>query len=351
MPSFLFKKNKKRRIPLRLWLVALLMAVLLVGGTILSRHIYYQDLQPVNNDQKSQIIVIKSGSSLKQIAQALQQAHLIRSAWAFELYAHSHDSASLLQAGTYALSPSQSTISVINSLISGKVATNLVTILPGRRIDQIKDDLINDGFSPDAVTAALNPALYNDLPIMAFKPSNVNTLEGLLWPDSFQRQSNTDPSVIIRESLIEMGQHLTPTVQAEFAQEGLSTYQGIILSSIILQEVNKPSDQSQVAQVFLSRLKNNMPLGSDVTAYYGALNAGQKPNLNYDSPYNTLIHSGLPPTPISTISASALTAATHPANTNWLYFVTGDNGNTYFATTFAQQQALAQQYCHKLCSQ
>ena len=77
-------------------------------------------------------------------------------------------------------------------------------------------------------------------------------------------------------------------------------------------------------------------LGSDVTAYYGAIIAGHAPTTTYDSPYNTLLHTGLPPTPISTVSASSLYAAGHPASTDWLYFVSGDDGNTYF---------------HKLCGQ
>jgi UPF0755 protein len=92
-----------------------------------------------------------------------------------------------------------------------------------------------------------------------------------------------------------------------------------------------------------------MMLGSDVTARYGAILAGQAPSLTYDSAYNTLLHTGLPPTPISSVNATSLAAATHPANTNWLYFVSGDNGNTYFSTTLQQQQADKQTYCHKLC--
>ena len=186
---------------------------------------------------------------------------------------------------------------------------------------------------------------------MAFKPANINTLEGLLWPDSFQKDPTTDPSVIVRESLDEMGQHLTPSVQAAFAGEGLNTYQGVTLASMIIQEVDKPSDQPQVAQVFLSRLKSDSTLGSDVTARYGSIAAGQSPSLTYDSPYNTLIHKGLPPSPISTISANSLNAATHPASTNWLYFVAGDNGNTYFSTNLQDHQTQTQQYCHKLCGQ
>jgi UPF0755 protein len=265
------------------------------------------------------------------------------------LYVQRQDQADDLQAGTYALAQSQGIPAIANTLSRGKVTTKLVVILPGRRIDQVRADLINAGFSPSAVDRALNPANYSDLPALSYKPDNVDTLEGLLWPDSYEKQPNTDPSVIIRESLVAMGQHITPDVQAGFAAEGLTPYQGITLASIVLQEVNKPSDQTQVAQVFLSRLKTGMMLQSDVTANYGAIEAGKAPDLNYDSPYNTRLHTGLPPGPISTISASALNAALHPAPTNWLYFVAGDNGNTYFSTDLQDHQAQVQQYCHKLC--
>ncbi len=93
-----------------------------------------------------------------------------------------------------------------------------------------------------------------------------------------------------------------------------------------------------------------IPLGSDVTAYYGARINGQPPSTSYDSPYNTLLHKGLPPGPISNVSDSSLSAVAHPANTDWLYFVSGDNGNTYFSKTLEEHQALTAQYCHKLCS-
>ncbi len=279
-------------------------------GIIFVRHIYNLELRPVSSSQQTQIFTVKEGSSVKEIADQLEAQHLIRSAWAMELYAHSTQLSSQLQAGVYAFSPSQSTSTIVNTMTKGKVTTKLVTILPGIRIDQVRADLINDGFSPASVDAALQPDQYSDLPVMQYKPTTVDSLEGLLWPDSFEKDSDTQPSTIIRESLIEMGNELTPQVQQEFAAEGLTVYQGLTLASIIDQEVSKPTDQTQVAQVFLSRLRTNMMLGSDVTAYYGAIVAGQAPSLTYSSPYNTLQHTGLPPSPISTISADALNAAT-----------------------------------------
>jgi UPF0755 protein len=327
------------------------LVIIFVGGSIVARIVFNKELKPYSNSQQTQIFTVGEGSSLKQIANQLESQHLIRSSWALQLYVHSKELANKLQAGTYDFSPSEQISQIVNTMVDGQVTSRLVTILPGVRIDQVQADLINDGFSPASVESALNPANYSGIPVLAFKPASVNTLEGLLWPDSFKKEATTAPSVIIRESLTEMGQYLTPQVQAEFASEGLTTYQGLTLASIIQQEVSKPSDEAQVAQVFLTRLKTNMMLGSDVTANYGAIEAGQSPSLSYDSPYNTLLHTGLPPGPISTISLNALQAATHPANTNWVYFVTGDDGTTYFSTTLAQQQANTAKYCNKLCSE
>lgn len=339
----------------RRWAVLpVILLLLIAGGAILAKHTYNQYLQPVSSDSTSRQVTIQSGSTTKQIGAKLQSEHLIRSAWAFELYVHGKGLGSKLQAGTYALAPNQGTIGIVKTLTKGAVQTNLVTIFPGRRIDQVRADLINAGFSPGSVDKALQPDQYSDLPVLAYKPAGVNTLEGLLYPDSFQKDAATNPSVIIRQSLQEMGGYLGPDLQTAFANEGLQPYQAIILASIIEKEVANPGDRTQAAQVFLKRLSLNMPLGSDVTAIYGAINAGQTQlsqaaMLAYDTPYNTLLHQGYPPTPIGSVSNSSLQAVAHPANTDWLYFVSGDNGNTYFSHTAAEHDQQAQTYCHKLC--
>lgn len=350
MTSFNDYPPRRRRLPRRIIGILLVVIIIALVSMFVVHRVYNTDLEPVSNSQTTQVITIKSGSSSKQIADQLAEAHLIRSAWAFELYVHSKELGSQLQAGTYALSPNQSTPEIIHTLTQGVVTTNLVTILPGRRIDQVRADLINAGFTPDSVDKALDPAQYADMPVLAYKPGGAS-LEGMLYPDSFQRTADTDPSLIVRESLQEMGEHLTPDVQASFAAQGLTTYQGVILASILEKEVSKPGDRAQASQVFLKRLHTGMMLGSDVTAYYGAIIAGHAPTTTYDSPYNTLLHTGLPPTPISTVSASSLYAAGHPASTDWLYFVSGDDGNTYFSTNLQDHEALTAKYCHKLCGQ
>jgi UPF0755 protein len=280
----------------------------------------------------------------------LQTKGIIHSAWAFELYVSSQQERDGLEAGTYNFSPSESVQEIVAQLSHGKIAANLVTILPGQRLSQIKQSFTNDGYTTGQVSAALNdPSQYDDEPIMEIEPADAS-LEGMLFPDSFQKDESTTLPQIIRESLTEMNKQLSPSIKASFASEGLTPYEGLVLSSIVEQEVSSQSDRNQVAQVFLSRLAQGIPLGSDVTAYYGAIEAGHSPSVTYDTPYNTLLHKGLPPTPISSVSESSLQAVAHPAKTSWLFFVTGDNGTTYFSKTLAQHEALTQQYCHKLCS-
>ncbi|HWT56095.1 MAG TPA: endolytic transglycosylase MltG [Candidatus Microsaccharimonas sp.] len=350
-----FERTKRPNLPRRIVMLLLVLILLTAAGLVAVHHIYNQGLKPVSSVQATTVVTVEKGSSSKDIAKLLADKHLIRSAWAFELYIHSKNLGDKLQAGTYALSPDQTTPQIIALMTKGAVTTNLVTILPGRRIDQVRADLINAGFAPTAVDQALQPDQYSDVPVLAYKPAGAS-LEGLLYPDSFQRTGDTDPSVIIRESLQEMSDHLTTDLQATFAAQGLTTYQGLVLASMLEKEVSKPSDRAQAAQVFLKRLKTGMSLGSDVTAIYGAINAGktnlsQAAMLTYDSPYNTLMHTGLPPAPISTVSDSSLQAAGHPASTDWLYFVSGDDGNTYFATNLQDHQANTAKYCHKLCGQ
>jgi len=343
--------SKQRRPWLRRVLKAAgVLVLLLVLATLAVWRFYHLNLRPVSNIGAPQTITVDSGATPTQIANVLHNKRLIRNAWTFEAYIRHEGVGADLQAGTYSLSPTQDVPSIVAQLTHGKVSTKLATILPGQRLDQIKQALLNDGFSEADVDAALDPSAYAGNAALVDKPAG-NNLEGYLYPDSFQRTALTKPSSIIQESIAEMQSHLTPDIRAAFAKEGLSTYQGIILASVVEQEVSNPSDRAQAAQVFLKRLSVGMPLGSDVTAMYGSRLAGKGTSLTYDTPYNTLLHTGLPPTPISNVDDNALQAVAHPANTDWLFFVAGDDGVTHFSHTLQEHQALTQQYCHKLCAQ
>lgn len=345
------------RTPKRIWpkrLIALIIIglVLVVGGTFITRHYYFEQLRPVSAvAQAEQLVTVEQGATLEQIALQLEKAGLIRSAWAFKLYVGSKEARESLQAGTYSLDPSQSVSEIVAQLTHGKVATDLITILPGQRLDQVRTALINDGFSEASVDAAFQPSQYKNNPALVDKPASAS-LEGYLYPDSFQKDSNTTAKTIIEQSLAQMQKQLTPDLRAAFVAQGLSAYEAITLASIVEEEAANVNDRAQVAQVYLKRLRDGMRLEADPTARYGARLAGHSgPANSFKSAYNTYFIDGLPPGPISNVSASSLQAVAHPANTDWVYFVAGDDGTTHFSRTLAEHEAATAQYCHKLCSQ
>lgn len=342
---------KRRQWPKRVFTLVFVVAILAVIGAFGVQRWYTVNLEPVSTSTDKHYFTVADGATMNEIATQLKVAGLIRSDQAFTWYVSVHNDRDKLKAGTYNLNPSMGTAQIVEMIVDGKVATDLVTILPGQRLDQIREAFIKSGFKAAAVDAALEPGQYRSAyPALADNPASAS-LEGFLYPDSFQKTTTTDPKTIIGESLAEMQDHLTSDIRAGFAAHGLTVYQGVTLASIVEQEVPSQADRDQAAQVFLKRLSIGMPLGSDVTAFYGAIHDGVTPSVSYDSPYNTRIYKGLPPGPISNISASSLQAVAHPANTDWLYFVAGDDGVTHFANTEAEHNDNVSKYCHKLCSE
>jgi UPF0755 protein len=333
-------------------LMVSLVAILVLGfGSVLFiRRSYHQNLRPVSASQKTQLFTVEKGATVKEIAASLQQAQLIRSTWAFEWYVRNRGLGNEIQAGTYSLRPNLTVQEIVEVLTQGEIATDLVTILPGQRLDQVRHALIAKyGFSETAVDAALNPINYTDHPALVDKPVGAS-LEGYLYPDSFQKTAQTDPATIIRASLDQMQKHLTPDLRAGIVRQGLTVHQGIILASVVGQEVSDPEDKRTVAQVFLRRLREDRPLQSDATALYGSILAGATPSRSYESAYNTYSHRGLPPSPITNVNQSSLEAVANPSPTNFLYFVAGDDGKTYFSNTLKEHENLVRQHCKTLCA-
>jgi UPF0755 protein len=340
----------KRKLPMQLLTIVSIVIVLIFGSLGYAAVRYRNNnLKPVSSNQTTVTLTIPKGSSLADVTTLLKKNGLIRNEWVFKQYVRSQGLQDQILAGTYALKPSQSVSEIVAILTEGRVENKLITIKPGQRLDQIKQTFINSGFSVKDTEAAFNPAQYEGHPALVDKPRGAN-LEGYLYPESFQKDGTTKPSQIITSSLDEMQKRLTPELRAQFAKKGLSVYQGITLASIIEQEVSNLDDKPLVAQVFYKRLGMDMGLESDPTAFYGAIIAGQEPSLRYDSPYNTYLVKGLPPGPISNVTQESLRAAANPANTDWLFFVAGDDGKTYYSKTLAEHEANIDRYCKKLCN-
>jgi UPF0755 protein len=335
----------------RSWLLLGLAALaIFLGGLWALRSWYTISLRPVSSSMTSQYFTVETGSGVHQIAVKLKRANLIRSPKAFETYVRGNELHDQLQAGTYSLRPSMDVQQIVKKMVDGDVAKNLLTILPGKRLGQIKQAFVKSGYSSAEINSAFDPVHYSGHPALASLPAGAS-LEGYLYPDSFQKESDTPAQIIVRESLDEMQKRLSANVVAGFKNQSLSTFQAITLASIIQQETDDPDAQPTVAQVFLLRLNRGMALQSNVTANYAADIAGKPRSINIKSSYNTYLHKGLTPGPIGNVTISALSAVARPSHTDYLYFVAGDDDKIHFSHTAQEHSDQIDRYCRQKCLQ
>ena len=314
---------------------------------------YAWAIAPVSTDQARQKFVVASGETPSVIAHNLQQAHLIKNSFALELYAKAHGSADSLRAGTYKLSPSQSVASIVSELVKGQSATYNVLIPPGLTLKQLADPAVKgsfaaQGFSVEEIQAAFSATYVS--PLLKDKPAGV-TLEGYIYPETFNVKEGDSLQSVLERSFDTLYDRLSADgLLQKFTTQGLTLHQALTLGSIVQEESSGATTQKQIAQVFLKRMSVGMTLGSDVTFIYAAHQLGVTPTPELDSPYNTRIHTGLPPGPIATMNYSALLAVANPAEGDYLFFVAGDDGVVHFSRTNAEHDQQVQQYCQKLCS-
>ncbi len=349
-----FHIHRQHKTGPRWWLWLLVIPVFVFIVLVAVAGWYGSNLQPLSDSQEEVIITIPIGTSTPDVGRILEDRKVIRSAIAFDWYTRLNNYHNDLQAGGYKFSPSQSVEEIVTQLRGGDTAKDLVTILPAQRIDQVKAAFIEAGYSAEEVESALKPAQYAGHPALVDLPVGAS-LEGYLYPESFQRSFDTRLTEIVKASLDETAKVLTKDLIAKLDAQGLSIHQAVTLASIIENEVPAASgDRNTVAQVYLKRIAEGILLQADPTARYGTILVTGSDNgwRNYDSPYNSYIYAGLPPGPISNVSESSLLAAASPTNTNYLFFVADDNDDnvTHFSNTFAEHEAAIQKYCRIKCA-
>lgn len=229
------------------------------------------------------------------------------------------------------------------------------TILPGETIYDIKDSLVEAGYSISEVEEAFNTDY--DFDFLKDRPEGA-TLEGYLFGETHEFYEGTSVKEILTEYLKGMGKVIQDNnLEGRFKEHGLTLYEGITLASVVQKEA-AANDQPTVAQVFLSRLSYGMLLGSDVTVSYALdtvdpnrqIYADNSAALTIDSCYNTRLHPGLPCGPISNPGLSALLAVAEPSDTSYLYFLTGDDGMMYYSYTEAEHNQNIYSHYQDLCN-
>jgi UPF0755 protein len=326
-----------------------ILLLLFVTAAIAVNIWYKNNLKPVTSDGSAVIFVVDEGQSAPTTAKNLQDQQLIRSSQAFLWHLRNQGTTNKIQAGSYELKPSQSSQEIAQMLTTGKVSSKFFTILPGKRLDQIRQNFIDAGFSAEAVDKAIDPANYSNHPALIAKPTD-QSLEGYIFPETFKIDSSTTPKQIVNLSLDELAAVLTPGLIDAFQSQGLGIHRAITLASIIEKEAANSQDKKDIAGVFYNRLKQGMPLQSDPTYKYAAFLKNEAPSSTIDSPYNTYKVTGLPPGPISNVSKNALLAVANPTKHDYLYFVSGDDNVTRFSKTLQEHEALVKQYCIKKCA-
>lgn len=340
------------------WAAAIIVALIVLVGA--GAYGWYQFmLSPIDTDDSTKVTVtIESGMTPDIIAGELTEGGLIRSKAAFLLYTRVTEVQDKLQVGSYQLTKAMALPAIVDILAGGKSDQLTLTFYPGATLHDptsTPDDKRTDvytmlqraGFSDSEVTAALAKAYEH--PLFVDKPTGTS-LEGYVYGETYQFAPGVSAEAILEHTFDVYYRQLEEhSIAAGAKRQGLTLYQAITLASIIEREVHSAEDQRQVAGVFYNRLKRNMPLGSDVTFIYAAEQQNKTPTVDFDSPYNTRIHKGLPPGPIATPGLTALQAVANPAANDYLYFIAGDDGKTYFAHTEEEHQENIEKHCQKLC--
>ena len=349
----------------RLWLVIFASVVALCGLVAAGGAMVYQSaLRPYDpNSDQAVNVEVKSGMNGAQVVSDLAKRNVIRSELAASIYLRINHLGADLKAGVYTVKQSQSTPDILRHIMGGQVDQRSITLYPGAMLVDLsntptekKVDLTTvlgrAGFSQDEISRALK-AQYRGA-VYASKPAGAD-LEGLLYGETYFIPTNASAEQIIQRALDEFDKVVQDNdLEAQFAKHGLSLYEGITLASIVQREVSCHGaqlcqDQRVVAQIFFKRLKEKMPLGADATFVYAANIVGKSPTVDFDSPYNTRIHGGLTPGPISSPGLGALRAVADPADTDYLYFVSDDDFTNHFATTYQEHNDNIKKYCNRNC--
>ena len=292
------------------------------------------NISPPGQDSSLVTFVINQGDGLTTIASRLQKNNLIRQRHVFMVYSYLLGQNKSLQTGGFKLSPSFSSRQVIDTLSQGGSHDFWLKIQEGWRLEEV----------------ALN------LPPQApFTPSDflsaVDGQEGYIFPDSYLIPADYDLSQWLDLINRNFNKKLTQAKQNQ--DTDLDDDQVLILASLLEREAKSAPNRRLVAGILLNRLEIGMALQVDATAQYARdsqLNPKkywQPPrsaDLKINSPYNTYQNRGLPPAPICNPSLDAITAAFHPTDSDYLYYLTGTDGNIYYAETYQNHQQNIQKY-------
>ncbi|WP_395408180.1 endolytic transglycosylase MltG [Pseudoduganella sp. UC29_106] len=299
--------------------------------------------QPITTEEPAIEFTISKGSTAGAAGQQMAQAGVPIQPLMFNMLARFTGKSNKLKAGSYELKPNTTPARLIDQLVRGEFAQESLTIIEGWTFKQMRAAIAaHKGLRHD--TAELS-----DKELMERVNPDFKDPEGLFFPDTYLFAKGSSELQIFKQAHQMLIQRLQEAWEKRSADLPYSSpYQALTMASIVEKETGQKSERSMIAAVFVNRLKLGMLLQTDPTVIYGmgARFDGniRKKDLETDTPYNTYLRTGLPPTPISLPGVQSLMAAMAPAKSGALYFVSRGNGTSQFSDNLTDHNRAVNQY-------
>ena len=302
--------------------------------------LYSRVIEPYRGYTTTEVFIdIPSGTGPNGIGQRLIAAGVVRDDLTFRTAVLVSGRARALKAGEYRFDAPMHALDVIDKIARGDVYKRRLTFREGLTIIEMAQVFEEKQFgkADDFRKAAMNANLIADLDPAA------PDLEGYLFPETYALPRDTPAAVVVEQMVAGFKKALTEEMRQSATQDGLSVRQLVTLASLVEKETGAANERPLVAAVYHNRLNLRMPMQADPTVIYALQKAGKySGNLTrehlreLDSPYNTYKHAGLPPGPIAAPGRASLQAAAKPAEVDYLYFVSKNDGTHVFASTLAE---------------
>ena len=311
----------------------------LVSGTWL----YWFATQPLNMGVLPKTFSITPGTSLHGLAVQLQKSRIIKSPFSFELVGRLLNKSTGLKAGVYEIKFPLNPLELYQKIERGEVTQSAVQFIEGWNIREVRAAL-----RQQETLVHASEAMDDDKLLAAIGASEAH-VEGLFFPDTYFFSPRSTDIEILRRAYRARRDKLNAEWEDRAGDLPYRTpYEALIMASIIEKETGVEQERPQIAAVFINRLKQGMRLQTDPTVIYGLGSHFdgnlRKADLQQDTPYNTYVHTGLPPTPIAMPGTAAVHAALHPATTDALYFVSRGNGTHVFSSSLEAHNRAVNRY-------
>ncbi len=319
--------------------------VMVASGTIAWFWYDYQTFSqtPLQLPEGGMPYHLEPGTSMGRLADNLERRGIVSSGLYLRSLASFSGRAGKIQAGEYFITPGTTPETLLQQLVSGRVKSYSLTLVEGWNFKQVLAAVQGH----EALKHTLEG--LTDGEIMARLGHPGEHPEGRFYPDTYKFPRGTTDSAFLERAYQTMSRLLEDEWEKRDLDLPLKTpYEALILASIVEKETGVAGERSEIAGVFVRRLRKGMKLQTDPTVIYGMGEsfAGniRRRDLKQDTPYNTYVHAGLPPTPISMPGSAAIRAVLHPAPGKSLYFVARGDGSHYFSKSLAEHNRAVRKF-------